>query len=488
MSTRRRASTVRVQLTLWHVGTLLVVLAVYTAGVFTLVNRSALQALDERVRSDFQWAAEMWEQRPDGTLTWFEGEPGQRESPWLQVWSSSGQLLYRTSSAAWYPIEESARLAAGASDRIVVVPGEKAAFRVLSGRSKIGGKPVIIQVARSETSLRQDLHDLMLFLAMGLPFAVAAAGLGGHWLARRALAPIEQMAERARSIAADRLSERLPVHNPHDELGRLATVFNDTLGRLEASFGQMRRFTSDVSHELRTPLTAMRTVGEVGLRERRSEHAYREIIGSMLEEVDRLSTLVARLLTLSRVESGQATLSIETVDLRELAADVAAQLGVLAEERGQSIEVAGAGRPLGLADRLLLRQALTNVVDNAINYTPGGGRIDIRVSASPTAAIIDVSDTGPGIAPSREARIFDRFYRGATSDSASNDLSDSASDAASGGAGGAGLGLAIAKWAMEATGGQLLLEPARGSGSTFRIVLPTPGAARTHTDRFRAAG
>jgi heavy metal sensor kinase len=329
------------------------------------------------------------------------------------------------------------------------------AFRLLSGRSRLDGRPVVIQVARSESAMWLEFRELMLFLALGLPLAVVVAGLGGYFMARHALAPVERMAERARSITADRLSERLPVDNPHDELGRLASVFNDTLGRLESSFGRMQRFTSDVSHELRTPLTAIRSVGEVGLRERRDERAYREIIGSMLEEVDRLVCLVSRILTLSRVDNGQAKLSVDTIDLEELASDIAAQLGVLAEEKDQTIEIGHIGRPQGAADRVLLRQALTNLVENAIKYTPEGGRIDIRISGTGSEAIVDVSDTGPGIDASRQPHIFERFYRAASADAAP----------------GTGLGLSIARWAVEACGGQLQLHQA-GGGCTFRITLP----------------
>ena len=220
------------------------------------------------------------------------------------------------------------------------------------------------------------------------------------------------MAERAQSITADRLHDRLPIGNPNDELGRLASVFNDTLGRLEASFDQMRRFTADVSHELRTPLTAIRSVGEVGLRERRDDKAYRGIIGSMLEEVDRLASLVDRLLRWSRAETGQAKLAQEVIDLRELADDVVAHLGVLAEEKQQSLIVEQAGTPRGLGDRLVLRQALINLVDNAIKYTPDGGAIRVRVSESPRHVTIEVIDSGPGIAPELRTRIFDRYGRG----------------------------------------------------------------------------
>ena len=127
--------------------------------------------------------------------------------------------------------------------------------------------------------MRRDLRDLLFVLVVGLPLAVLVAGFGAYWLARRALAPVERMTERARLITAERLGERLPVHNPDDEMGRLASVFNETLARLEESFEQMRRFTADVSHELRTPLTAIRSVGEVGLRGHRDEAGYRAMVG-----------------------------------------------------------------------------------------------------------------------------------------------------------------------------------------------------------------
>jgi signal transduction histidine kinase len=238
-------------------------------------------------------------------------------------------------------------------------------------------------------------------------------------------------------------------------------VFNDTLGRLESAFDDMRRFTADVSHELRTPLTAMRSVGEVALRDRRDPHAYRAVISSMLEEVDRLGSLVDRLLSISRATLGPSTLSRETIDLRNLAEDVASQLSVLAEEKQQSMTMEPQGSPRGVGDRVVVRQSVMNLVDNAIKYTPNGGHIRIRVWASPGAAMLEVSDNGPGIAADTQRRIFDRFYRAHPS----------------GEVGGFGLGLAIAKRAMEASGGELCLEPTEGVGSTFRITLPRANGA-----------
>src|SRR5262245_8591103 len=278
---RIQPRSVRVRLSLWYIGVMLVVLGVYASAVYTFIRDNSSQLLDERLHDDFDWASDMLAQRPDGSIAPYE-ETGEGDSPWLQVYSLDGDLLYETPEARRSPVPESDRLAAKADERIVTVPVLNPPYRVMSGGARIGGRPVIVQVARSEGSIIQDLRQLLYILLLGLPIAVAAAGVGGYVLARRALAPVDRMAERARLINAERLNDRLPVDNPDDELGRLATVFNATLTRLESSFDQMRRFTADASHELRTPLTAMRSVGEVGLRGRRDEAAYREIIGSML--------------------------------------------------------------------------------------------------------------------------------------------------------------------------------------------------------------
>jgi heavy metal sensor kinase len=448
-----RSHNVRVRLTLWYVAAMVVVLTVYAMVVFAFVNRSVSATFDGRLRGDFQWASAMVEQTPEGAITWYEDIT--EEGFWLRVWSPEGELLYQNAEAARSPVPESRELALRADESIADVAHPLAPVRVLTRRGQIGGTPVIIQVGRSEVAMREELDQLALILALGLPLAVAVAGLGGYTLARRALLPVERMADRARLITAERLSDRLPVENRDDEMGRLAVVFNETLGRLEASFEQMRRFTADVSHQLRTPLTALRSVGEVGLREHRDDAAYRTIIGSMLEEADRLASLVDRLLTLSRAETRQARLSTDEFDVREMADEVASHLEVLAEEQGQSIEVEHVGAPQAYADRFVVRQALINLVDNAIKFSPRGGLIRIRVAETAEEAIVDVIDSGRGIDPSARDRIFDRFYRAA----------DSATT-------GAGLGLSIAKGAVEATGGRLTLAASSASGSTFRIAVP----------------
>jgi len=446
------------RLTLWYVAAMMVVLGVYVFGVYTFVSRNVSDSLDERLRADFYWAAATVDEGPDGLIMPFPQIDLllEEESPWVQIWSADGtQLLLSNDEARRRPIPESQALAQQGEDMIESLPTTGVPIRVLSRSSYIVDRPVTIQVARSEAGIRQEMRELSLILIFGLPVGVVIAGLGGYALARRALAPIEQMTERARTITAERLSDRLPVAHPENEMGRLASVFNETLGRLEGSFDQMRHFTADVSHELRTPLTAIRSVGEVGLRGHRNEASYRSIIGSMLEEVDRLSQLVDRLLTLSRAGTQQPPFALDTVDFAALAEDVVSHLGVLAEEKGQTLSIEKVASPRVRADRLVLRQALINLVDNAIKFTPPAGRVRLRLSETSSLAVVDVIDSGPGVPPHAREHIFDRFYRIDGSEVV-----------------GTGLGLSLARGGVEAIGGRLTLEQTGPEGSTFRITIP----------------
>ena len=460
MSTLRRPRSVRFRLTLSYAGAMVVVLAVYATLIFYFVDRNMSQFLDNQLKIDFDWALDMMHHDPHGEFIPSDYEKtGEGDSPWLQVLTPAGQVVSVTHEAERHPIPGSKELAAETDEKIVQIAMLNPPWRIMSGRSMFGDRELVVQVARPVAPIQDDLRYFLYLLLLGLPFCIGLSGLGGYVLARRALAPMDRMAEQARLITATRMSDRLPVDNPNDELGRLSTVFNDTLSRLQSSFDQMRRFTSDASHELRTPLTAIRSVGEVGLREKRNEGQYREIIGSMLEEADSLSRLVDRLLLLSRAETGDALLNREDVNLTSLVEDVVAQLGVLAEEKQQNIAIEGSAALHWTGDRLVLRQALINLVDNAIKYTQAGGRIVIRVAQLGRNNIIDVIDNGPGIPEELRSRVFDRFYRVDKSRSREN--------------GGTGLGLAIAKSAVEVQGGALsLIAPEDAVGSIFRITLP----------------
>jgi len=316
-----------------------------------------------------------------------------------------------------------------------------------------------ITAARDEAALVQTLRTLAVILVIGIPCAIGVAIVGGYVLAGRVLAPVGAMAQTARRITAESLTDRLPVRDPHDEFGQLASVINETLSRLQSAFEQLRRFTADASHELRTPLTAIRSVGEVALHRPLNAPGYREVIGSMLEEVDRLTRLVENLLMLTRGESGRTEAALEKLNLSEWVGGVVEHLRVLAEEKEQILTCVDSGSVSAVCDSVILAQGLINVLDNAIKYTHRKGTIRVSVKEiSPSEAAIEIEDNGPGIPALDRERIFERFYR--VDRGRAREL------------GGAGLGLAIARWSVDANRGRIEVESEEGKGSLFRIVLP----------------
>jgi signal transduction histidine kinase len=218
----------------------------------------------------------------------------------------------------------------------------------------------------------------------------------------------------------------------------------------------------------------IRGIGESGLGETRTPAEYKEAMGSMLEEVDRLTNLVDTLLRLSYGDAGTVRLSRTPFDLGQLTREVVSSLGILAEERNQRLKVDAADGVIVIADRLVLREAITNVVDNAIKYGAQASAIDIRVDAERNKALLTVADEGPGIAPEHRARIFDRFFR--LDEGRSRDE------------GGTGLGLAIAKWAVEVNGGRITVDGGGNGGSIFLIALPVAAASGTTPDAHVTQG
>lgn len=306
---------------------------------------------------------------------------------------------------------------------------------------------------------RHALDEIVKVSALGFPLAIALAAIGGYLIATRSLRPLDAMARQARQISSESLSKRLPNPNPNDELGRLATVFNETLARLEASFAELQRFTADASHELRSPLTALRAVGEVALRDGTDPVVLRETIGSMLEEAQRLTDLVDALLTLARMDATKAVAAREEVNIARLLDEVRDQFEVLANEKHQTIAVTCPGEVTVRADRTLLYLALVNLVHNAIQHGPADSKISITAVRRARKIDISVKDNGLGIPGEYHEKVFERFFR--------------VDKARSRARGGAGLGLAIAKQAVERNGGRILLESNSDRGTVFRIEFET---------------
>jgi heavy metal sensor kinase len=459
---------IRARLTGWYSFVLFLMLVGYASATFLAVRHEFYEQFDDQLYEDLESMTPLLTPSADGPLVW-SGERGHDADDdrdrGQDIWLSGGASLFRSSAVAALPPVIVPN--ASATPRYDTVVADGRPWRTVTRASNLGGQAVVLRAARSESHLRMQLWEILVVLMLGLPVVVAFAGLGGYALARRALAPMDRLASAARRITADRLHERIAVPNQHDEIGRLAAVFNDTLGRLEQSFEQLRRFTADASHELRTPLAVMRGLGESGLSDVRPPAEYQDMLSSMLEEVDRLTSLVDTLLRLSRADAGTVRLRTEPVDLAQLARDVGTSLGVLAEEQRQPLVVDAPGPVVVAADPLVLREALMNVVDNAITYGPEGSTVTIRVSVGSTEATVTIADEGPGIPVEYRARIFDRFFR--------------IDEARSRQRGGSGLGLSIAKWAVDAHGGRISVDDGVARGAVFRIDLPFE-AARTHSD------
>lgn len=463
--------TVRSRLALWYAvgGTGLV--ALFSATLYTFVAVRLARPLDHQLRQDLA-AVERSLQAAEGPSLRWQGQELTRgpvdvtEHPWFELWDDRGGLVVRR-----WPLSENRNLQLPPPNRLAA-PGTISVFpvapdlrlRTLTVPFTVPGAPGpwLLRLIRVHQPHADALPDLQLIIIAALPVVVALLVAGGYFFTRRWLLPLDRMADEAQRISAEDLGRRLPVANPHDELGRLAGVFNVTLDRLQNSFEALDRFVADASHELRTPLTTLRSVGEVGLRRGRSEEEYRDIIASMLEEAQRLQQLVQRLLQLASAEGRGEALHPAPVALDELLGACAQELGILAEQKDQRLVVVGAGLELR-TDPVILRQALQNLIDNAIKYGPPDSEVRVCSRKAPGSVVIEVADEGPGISQEDRQHLMGRFYR-----------TDRARARASGGF---GLGLAITKAYLRALGGRLEHEPRSPRGSIFRLQLPD-GTAR----------
>jgi heavy metal sensor kinase len=460
-----RPKHIRTRLTLWYMLVLAGFLCLYAAGTAILLYFASYTQLTRHTIEDIETVEGLLYFASDRQLHFRDdyhnhAESKQIQERYLEVLSADGRILLRNDRMGDLTLggsifaregiggysERNDRLADGT--RVILV----------SRRHRIEGRPIVIRLAYSLESIWLQIRQLLLAFATTLPLALIGAGFAGQLMASRALAPLADMARRAEAVTPEHLDQRLPVDNPDDELGQLAVVFNRTLDRLESGFEQMRRFAADASHELRTPLTAIRSVGEVRLQRECTREEYRETIGSMLEEVNRLTRLVENLLLLSRQDAGQIQLQHQPVRLLDVARECAGMLDVLAEEKSQQLVIEGDEAAIVNGDRLVLRQAIMNVLHNAIKFSPPDTAVRVAASQGHEGVRLQVSDNGPGIPDEHREKIFDRFYRVDPARSNRN--------------GGNGLGLSIARWAVEANEGRLTLHSRADSGCVFQFDFP----------------
>jgi heavy metal sensor kinase len=311
--------------------------------------------------------------------------------------------------------------------------------------------------------LRQNAAILRQFTwtyAAVIPIALILGSFLGWMVAGRALAPVRAVAVAAQRISGSNLSLRLPTRNAGDELDYLILTFNRMIDRLEASFQQMKQFSTDVSHELRTPITAIRGQLEVAIFTAETTEQYREAIFNALQDIDRLSQIVRALLLLSQAESGQLALQKTQLNLSEIARDLVEQFQIPAEAAGVKLTTELAPQCFAQADRVQIERMFTNLLSNAIKFTPEGGQVKVTLRGSAETVEMAVEDTGRGISPEHLPHIFDRFYR-VTSPGAAPAPEQ-----------GLGLGLSFVAWIVKAHNGTIDVQSAPGKGARFTITMP----------------
>jgi two-component system, OmpR family, sensor kinase len=460
---RRRP--LRFRLALWYAvgGTLL--LAGFSATLYLYVQERMARPLAYELRRDLADVQRRLTVQPDGKLLWNGREvrprtPWTTEYPWFELWDENDKLVRRLWPFTENRVQQVPVAPARSRETISIFHvADDIRLRVLSVPYEVPGAalPWTIRLMRIHEPAADALDELRWIIFIALPIVVAFLVIGGYSITRRWLLPLDAISTEANRISAENLSRRLSVENPHDELGQLASVFNVTLDRLEASFDALDRFVADASHELRTPLTTLRSVGEVGLRRSRTVEEYREIIGSMLEEAQRLQLLIGRLLELASAEGGAPDVHRTQLQLDEFVTACVNELAILAETRGQHIAV-DTVPCRAHTDPVILRQALQNLIDNAVKYSPDGSTIRVSLRNSRDEIELSVTDAGPGISPENQQHLAKRFFRPDRGRGRSS--------------GGFGLGLSITKAYMRVLRGTLEYEAGQPTGSTFRLRFP----------------
>ncbi len=318
--------------------------------------------------------------------------------------------------------------------------------------------PYLVQVGTSLAAVDATREELLATLLLIVPAGVLFAGLAGWWMARSALKPIQALTAGAREFNISRLDRRLPLRGTGDELDRLADTFNQVFERLETAVEQMRQFTASISHELRTPLTALRGEAEVTLLRAGSAEDYRQVLVSQLEEFDKLTRMINELLILARAEAGEIRLEKKPTDLAAMVRSLAEAMELVAASKDLQLQVDAREPVVVAADAQWLERVVLNLLDNAIKFTPAGGKIDVAASAENGEARLTICDTGVGIPPEALPHIFERFYRADPSRSKQVD--------------GAGLGLALVQWIVREHHGDVRVESEPGRGTRVTVRLP----------------
>ena len=450
---------IRVRLTLWYLLVLLAGLTLFGAGIWVVVSHGLMASLDDALTEQAKGVITVLHSESDPAephdlreelSEYARATPGGnlmevRDSRGREILASKA-LSFEWSTAAQQPAW-------------AVVSAPSGRYRAFTMTTPMHGETYALWVAAPLGPTEATLRRVKILFLWAAPVVLLLASLGGYWISRRALAPVDAITSAARFIGIGNLSQRLKVPSTGDELQRLSETWNDMLARLESAVKRLSQFTADASHELRTPIALIRTTAELSLRRERSPEIYREALRQVVAESERTTRLVEDLLLLARADAGLPPLPLERIELTPLVRDVCRQGQVLAEARQLQMSAEVPDQPVYVeANDPELRRLILLLLDNAVKYTPAGGRITVSLASDTAGATVAVCDTGIGIPDTALPHVFERFYRA--------DESRNRDD------GGAGLGLSIAKWIADRHHASLEAESVFGQGSTFRVRFP----------------
>ena len=467
------------RLTIWYLAVFTAAQVLFGAGMWFILRQSLQALTDGALQGQVEDLTRFLEaQKKNASVAKLQEEVAEayaleHSGDYLQIYDSDRNWIYRASYFSRFALVPPDPIGLDAADRRNISLGGKA-FRLLTQRVEVNGRIYAVQTAlpTDQTARTLGLFQRYLLL-LAFPVLLVAA-MGGYWLSRRALAPVDALTQTADRISGSNLSDRLETLTTGDELQRLSDTLNKMLTRIETAFLRVTQFTADASHELRTPISLIRTEAEIALRKSRTSAEYREALQYILWESEQTSCLIEQLLTLARADSGRETLRLTALDLPSLVRGIGNEWRQMVESRGLEFTLDVPDCQLTIqADRMALQRLFAILLDNAVKYTPAPGRIELSLQKVDENAAVIVGDSGIGIPEEHQAKIFERFYR--VDQARSREI------------GGAGIGLAIAQWIVHQHQASITVQSHVGSGSAFCVRLPILSSNTNHLQTEGAA-
>lgn len=459
------------KMTLWYVLTFLTSALVICTFFYLRLGHQLLGEIDQFLLDETREMEKVLSREPQETyfLMRFEDEVMARKYYpfFFQILDKDGKSLFTSKEFREIGYVADERVLTNARNREETreefrSPRSRTLHRIISTPIyKNGELTEIIQLGTHLRFVRRNLIHFRNNVLVAFPILLALGAMGGWVLARRSLSPIGYIASKAQNITSQNLSERLKERGTGDEMDDLIRTINDMISRLEGSFKRMAEFTADASHELKTPICAMRGEAEVLLLRERKAEEYQESLAHFIEQFDHLNQVLNDLILLSKFDTIQVELKRAPLRLDLLIQDLSHLFRVLAEQKNIAMDIDTLEEVTVTGDKVRLQQLFTNLIDNAIKYTPKGS-IRVTVEKNESVAVVRIRDTGIGIPKEEQEKIFKRFYR--TDKSRSRET------------GGVGLGLSIAEWIAHAHHGRIEVDSELNKGSTFTVYLPIQSA------------